>query len=89
MDKFIVSTLCSEWFFEYFIANLFNRPLGGHWGKFSLTMSVQPQKLQQQLQAEATIYQSVQKDLEKAIQNRTQLESQLKENEQVLAVQIC
>jgi prefoldin beta subunit len=39
--------------------------------------------LQEQLQAEVATYQSVQKDLEKAIQNRTQLESQLKENEQV------
>ncbi|KAJ8329031.1 Prefoldin subunit 6 [Batrachochytrium dendrobatidis] len=39
--------------------------------------------LEQQLQAEVTAFQTLQKDYFKAVQNRTQLESQLKENEEV------
>eukprot|EP00842_Homolaphlyctis_polyrhiza_P003970 jgi/Hompol1/4574/HPOL_003719-RA len=39
--------------------------------------------LEQKLQAEVSAFQSLQKDYSKAVQNRTQLESQLKENEEV------
>ncbi|EGF80778.1 hypothetical protein BATDEDRAFT_24657 [Batrachochytrium dendrobatidis JAM81] len=39
--------------------------------------------LEQQLQTEVTAFQTLQKDYFKAVQNRTQLESQLKENEEV------
>ena len=43
-------------------------------------------QLQEQLQNEVGVYQSLQRDYDKAIRNRTQLESQLKENEQVINV---
>ncbi|KAH6560036.1 hypothetical protein BASA50_003222 [Batrachochytrium salamandrivorans] len=39
--------------------------------------------LEQQLQVEAAAFQALQKDYAKAVQNRAQLESQLKENEEV------
>jgi prefoldin beta subunit len=48
-------------------------------------MATAAKTLQEQLQKEVAAYQSLQKDYDKAIGNRTQLESQLKENEQVQA----
>jgi chaperonin cofactor prefoldin len=37
--------------------------------------------LQQTLQKEISVFQQLQKDVEKSVKNRTKLESQLKENE--------